>query len=82
MKKETICKIAEGLGEGLIIAAHGLIAGDILAASKTIAEKVIITAGVSLSASVICSAFSKQFYETCDDILDTNLLEESKKTRY
>lgn len=72
MKKESICKITECLGEVFIGGAIGIITRRTILPKCDKHERLIVGLGSLVMTGMIARSFGKGFYKACDDIIGTN----------
>lgn len=72
MKKETICKLTERLGEAFIGGAIGIITRRTILPECEKHEQLIVCLGSLVMCGMIGRSFGKGFYKMCDDIVGTN----------
>lgn len=72
MKKESICKLTECLGEVFIGGAMGIITRRTILPKCDKHERLIVGLGSLIMTGMIARSFGKGFYKACDDIMDTN----------
>lgn len=72
MKKESICKLTECLGEAFIGGAMGIITRRVIWPKCDKGEKLIVSLGSLIIGGMVGRSFGKGFYKMCDDIVGTN----------
>ena len=77
MKKESICKLTECLGEAFIGGAIGIITRRTILPKCNKGEKLIVGLGSLVMSGMIGRTFYKGFYKACDEIVGTDFCEEN-----
>ena len=77
MKKESICKITECLGEAFIGGAIGIITRRTILPKCDKHERLIVGLGSLVIGGMIGRSFYKGFYKACDEIVGTDFCEEN-----
>ena len=77
MKKESICKITECLGEAFIGGAIGIITRRTILPKCDKHERLIVGLGSLIMGGMIGRSFGKEFFKICDDMIGTNFLEKN-----
>lgn len=76
MKKESICKLTECLGEAFIGGTMGIITRRVIWPKCDKGEKLIVSLGSLIIGGMVGRSFGKGFYKMCDDIVGTNFYRE------
>ena len=77
MKLETKCLIAETVCESLIGAAAGLcVQRAVIPKLENRFEIFVLTAGGAIAGTYLGSKFGRDFFKTCDKLLETNCVKE------
>lgn len=77
MKKESICQIAEFLGEAFLGGAIGIITRRTILPKCDKHERLIVCLGSLVVCGMAGRSFGKEFYKMCDDVVGTNFYEEN-----
>ena len=77
MKKESMCQIAEILGEAFLGGAIGIITRKTILPKCNKHEQLIVCLGSLVICGMVGRSFGKGFYKMCDNMVGTNICEEN-----